>query len=68
MTEETDRFSTDSLNRLRQALDQQSAVRPDVVEMGRSLASNPAYPTEPIVRKLAELLVASGDGDDDGGD
>ncbi len=56
--EETDRFSADSLGRLRQALDQQPAVRSDVVELGRSLASDPGYPPEPIVRRLAELLVA----------
>jgi hypothetical protein len=55
--DEGDRFSTDSLNRLRQALDQQPSVRPDVIELGRSLASDPAYPPEPIVRKLAALLV-----------
>lgn len=59
--EPTDRFSTESLNRLRRALDEQPAVRPDVVELGRSLASDPAYPSEPIVRKLAELLVSQPD-------
>ena len=64
---ETDRFSTESLNRLRQALDQQPSVRPDVVELGRSLASDPAYPSEPIVRKLAALLVSQPD-DADAGD
>jgi len=66
--EETDRFSTDSLNRMRQALDQQPAVRPDVIELGRSLASDPGYPPEPIVRKLAELLVAQPDDNDAGGE
>lgn len=63
-TEVTDRFSTDSLNRMRQALDQQPATRPDIVELGRSLASDPAYPQEPIVRKLAELLVSQPDDSD----
>jgi hypothetical protein len=66
--EETDRFSTDSLDRLRQTLDQQPSVRPDVVELGRSLASDPAYPSEPIVRKLADLLVAQPDDNDDAGE
>jgi hypothetical protein len=65
--EETDRFSTESLNRLRQALDQQPAVRSEVVELGRSLASDSSYPSEPIVRKLAELLVTQPD-DADAGD
>ena len=64
--EETDRFSTESLNRLRQALDEQPTVRSEVVELGRSLASDPGYPSEPIVRKLAELLVAQPD--DNAGD
>ena len=63
-SEELDRFSTDSLNRLRQTLDQQPSVRSDVVELGRSLASDPGYPTDPVVRKLAELLVAQPDGGD----
>ncbi len=64
--EETDRFSADSLGRLRQAMEKQPAVRPDVVELGRSLASDPGYPPEPIVRKLAELLVSQpNDGDDE---
>ena len=66
--EQADRFSTDSLNRLRQALDQQPAVRSDVVELGRSLASDPGYPPEPIVRKLAELLVSQPDDSDAGGE
>lgn len=64
----TDRFSTESLDRLRQSLDQQPAVRPDVVELGRSLASDPEYPSGPIVRKLAELLVAQPDDNDGGGE
>ena len=58
---ETDRFSADSISRLRQALDEQPSVRPDVVELGRSLASDPGYPSEPIVRRLAELLVSQPD-------
>ncbi len=66
--EETDRFSTESLNRMRKALDQQPAVRPDIVELGRALASDPAYPQSPIVRKLAELLVAQPDDNDAGGE
>ena len=61
LAEETDRFSTESLNRLRQALDDQPTVRSEVVELGRSLASDPSYPSEPIVRKLAELLVSQPD-------
>ncbi len=64
---QSDRFSTESLDRLREALDSQPSVRPDVVELGRSLASDPGYPPEPIVRKLAELLVSQPD-DADAGD
>ncbi len=66
--EVSDRFSTESLNRMRQALDQQPATRPDVIELARSLASDPSYPQEPIVRKLAELLVAHPDDSDMGGE
>lgn len=66
--EPTDRFSTESLDRLRQSLDQQPAVRPDVIELGRSLASDPGYPSGPIVRKLAELLVSQPDDNDAGGE
>jgi hypothetical protein len=68
VAEETDRFSTESLTRMREALDSQPSVRPDVVELGRSLASDPGYPQEPIVRKLAELLVAQPDDSDAGGE
>lgn len=64
----TDRFSTESLDRLREALDSQPSVRPDVVDLGRSLASDPAYPSEPIVRKLAALLVNQPDDGDVGGE
>lgn len=66
VSEESDRFSTESLDRLRQALDEQPAVRSEVVELGRSLASDPAYPSEPIVRRLAELLVTQPDDSDAG--
>lgn len=64
-TEASDRFSTDSLDRLRASLEQEPAVRPDVVELGRSLASDPAYPSDPIIQKLAELLVSAPDDDGD---
>ena len=66
--DQADRFSTDSLNRMREALDAQPAVRPDSVELGRSLASDPAYPQAPIVRKLAALLVNQPDDSDAGGE
>jgi hypothetical protein len=66
--EVTDRFSTESLSRLRQALESQPAVRPDIVELGRSLASDPGYPQAPIVRKLAALLVNQPDDADGGGE
>jgi len=32
-------------------------VRPDVVELGKKLASDPGYPSEEVLDKLAEILV-----------
>lgn len=60
-SEPSDRFSTEALDRLRASLESEPAIRPDVVELGRSLASDPGYPSEPIIQKLAELLVNSGE-------
>lgn len=41
---------------LRQALARTPEVRPEVVDRARSLANNPNYPPEEIVRRLAQLF------------
>lgn len=41
---------------LRQAMASTPEVRADVVERARSLAKNPNYPPEEIVRKLSQLF------------
>ncbi len=43
---------------LRQAMASTPEVRADVVERARSLANNPNYPPEEIVRKLSQLFAA----------
>jgi hypothetical protein len=36
-------------------------IRPEVVERGRVLAADPAYPSVDIIRRVAELIVRSPD-------
>lgn len=52
-----DRLETASLDHLRAGVAALPAVRADVVELGRSLANDPGYPSDEIVEKLAALLV-----------
>jgi hypothetical protein len=58
-----DRLETASLDHLRASVAAIPAVRADVVELGRSLANDPGYPSDQIVEKLAALLVRQPDDD-----
>ena len=56
-----DQISTDSADYLRGALVRQPAVRPEVVERARKLASDPTYPSPEIIKRVAEQIVRSPD-------
>ena len=53
---------------MKESLDEQPSVRSEVVSLGRNLASDPGYPSPPVVRKLAELLVSQPEESDAGGE
>lgn len=56
-----DQFSNESTVRLRAALDQQPAVRPDVVARARALANDPDYPSAATIRHVAGQILAAPD-------
>jgi len=57
----SDRLSTGAATLLRAALDRHPEVRPDVVERGRLLASDPAYPPRPVLERLAQGILSAPD-------
>lgn len=56
-----DRFSPENTVVLRSALQQQPAVRPEVVARARALAADPAYPSSEILRRVGEAVLNSPD-------
>ena len=56
-----DQFSAENSNALRVALTQHPEVRPEVVERGRALAANPAYPSTEILGHVARAILKSPD-------
>lgn len=58
---ETDRFSPENSAALKTALENQPAVRPEVVARARALAADPSYPSLEILRKVGEAILASPD-------
>jgi len=57
----SDRLSTAATDQLRAALKAQPEIRPDVVERGRRLAADPAYPSADIIRHISAAIVRSPD-------
>lgn len=57
----TDRFSPESSAALKAALQQQPAVRPEVVARARALAADPSYPSPAILRQVGEAILNSTD-------
>ncbi len=53
---ETDRTESRAVDSLRRALDALPEVRADVVQRGRELVGDPAYPSRETMRGLAHLL------------
>ena len=56
-----DHLSADKTSLVRSVLSRQMEIRPEVVERGRVLAADPAYPSVDIIRRVAELIVRSPD-------
>ncbi len=61
----TDLLSTENAAFLRGALNRQPEIRPEVLERARALASDPNYPSNDTIQKLAGVLLNSPDLSDD---
>jgi hypothetical protein len=51
-----DQLSTGSSARIRSALDSIPEIRPEMVERGRQLLADANYPSQDVVRRIAELI------------
>jgi hypothetical protein len=60
-TAKNDRLSTAGSDQLRAALKAQPEVRPEVVQRGRALAADPAYPSADIIKHISAKIVNSPD-------
>jgi len=56
-----DRFSPENSKALQAALNDQPAIRPEVVARGRELAADPSYPSATILRSVSEVILRSPD-------
>jgi hypothetical protein len=56
-----DTLSTVSANNLEAALADQPAIRPEVVERARTIATDPYYPPLQIIAQLATMISAAND-------
>jgi hypothetical protein len=56
-----DTLSTEHATRLKLALDQTPAVRPEQVSRAAALVTDPAYPPIAIIEKVASMIAASND-------
>jgi hypothetical protein len=56
-----DQLSTEHATYLREALARQPEIRPEVVERGRSLASDPNYPTVETLKQIGAMILNAPD-------
>jgi hypothetical protein len=56
-----DRFSPENSAALKAALQDQPAIRPEVVARGRALAADPSWPTPEVLRSVGSALLSSPD-------
>lgn len=56
-----DQIHIDKASALRTSLQQVPEVRPEVVERARALATDPAYPSDSIIRQISQVIVNSPD-------
>lgn len=61
----SDQFSAENSAALRAALASQPEIRPEVVERGRALAADPAYPSPEIIRQVGAAILRSPDFSED---
>lgn len=56
-----DSLSTSHAEALQRALETTPEIRPEMVELGRKLASDPNYPPLEIIEQLSKLIINSAD-------
>lgn len=56
-----DSLSTTHAEALHKALESTPEIRPEMVELGRKLASDPNYPPLEIIEQLSKLIINSAD-------
>jgi len=56
-----DRLSTGSAEHLKAAVAAEPEVRPEMVARGQALASDPGYPSQQTIQRLAGLIINSPD-------
>lgn len=61
LTPRPDQISTASATFLRAELQRQPEIRPEVVARARSLAADPNYPPQAVMKKVAEQILRSPD-------
>ena len=54
--DESDRLSADMTDKVRASLAAMPEIRPDVVERGRQLLSDPNYPSPDIINSIAGMI------------
>ena len=57
----TDHFSPENSAALKSALQDQPAIRPEVVARGRALAADSSWPTPEVLRSVASAILTSPD-------
>lgn len=57
----SDQFSPESTMRLKESLNRQADIRPEVLERARALAADPDYPSKEIMRDVARQILAAPD-------
>lgn len=56
-----DQINTESAAFLRGELERQPAIRPEVVERARALATDPGYPSAEVIKRVAEQILGAPD-------
>ena len=60
-TPRPDQISTESAAFLRSELQRQPAIRPEVVERARALATDPNYPSPAVIKSVAAQILGAPD-------
>ena len=57
----SDQFSPESSLRLKESMNRQPEIRPEVLERAKALAADPDYPSPAIMRDVARQILGSPD-------